>query len=333
MKLSDIGEFGFIDRVAPLGLVRSEGVIKGIGDDCAVISVNGPDYLLVTTDLLVEHVHFMLDWAAPEIVGAKSLAVNLSDIAACGGIPRDAFISLAIPRYIDVEWLDRFYAGMRAEAAEARVNLLGGDTTGSKGHLAINVALTGLVPADEVLFRHTAQPSDAIVLTGPTGRSAAGCDLLLQGLRMGDEAARSLIESHVRPHAHLRHAHILAQSGACTAAIDVSDGLSSDLLHLCSDSGVGAVIREQDIPLDPEVTAAAAKLGKDPLDWVLNGGEDYVLLAGVKRGRLAELRGLFEQEGLGFFPIGEFVTGTRIELQRADGTRRPITGRGWNHFR
>jgi thiamine-monophosphate kinase len=333
VKLTDVGEFGFIDRVAALGMVRSEGVVKGIGDDCAVISLDGPNYLLVTTDLLVERVHFMLDWARPEILGAKSLAVNLSDIAACGGTPRDAFISLAIPPHIDVEWLDGFYAGMRAEAAEAGVNLLGGDTTGSRGHLVINVALTGLVPANEVLLRHTARQTDVIVLTGPTGRSAAGCDLLLQGLRMSDASARPLIESHLLPRAHLRQARILAQSGACTAAIDVSDGLSSDLLHLCSDSGVGAVIRELDIPLDAEVTCAAASQGKEPLEWVLNGGEDYVLLAAVRRERLADIRGLFEREGLDIFPIGEFVPGTGIELARTDGTRQPIPGRGWNHFR
>jgi thiamine-monophosphate kinase len=333
VKLGDVGEFGFIDRIAPLGNVRSDGVVKGIGDDCAVISVHGPEYLLVTTDLLVEHVHFMLDWAAPEIIGAKSLAVNLSDIAACGGSPRDAFISLAIPEYIDVEWLDAFYAGMRDTASAAQVNLLGGDTTRSKGHLVINVALTGLVPSDEVLFRHTAKPTDAIVLTGPTGRSAAGCALLLKGERLSDTAPRPLIESHVLPRAHIRQGRILAQSGACTAAIDVSDGLSSDLLHLCTDSHVAAVMREQDIPLGPDVVRAAQDLGKDPLDWVLNGGEDYVLLAAVRRERLHDLKLLFEREGLDLFSIGEFVPGSGIELVRKDCTRQQIAARGWNHFR
>lgn len=333
MKLSDIGEFGFIDRIAAPGLVRSEGIVKGIGDDCAVISLDGPDYLLVTTDLLVERVHFMLDWAGPEFIGAKSLQVNLSDIAACGGTPRDAFISLAIPSYIDVEWLDGVYKGMREVATEAGVNLLGGDTTGSKGHLTINVAVTGLVPAGQVLFRHTARPTDVIVLTGPTGRSAAGCDLLLQGLRMNDVSARPLIESHLLPRAHLRQARILAQSGACTAAIDVSDGLSSDLQHLCSNSGVGAVIREQGLPVDPDLARVAPSLGKDPLHWVFHGGEDYVLLAAVKRERLTDVMGLFTREGLALFPIGEFVAGTGIEFARIDGTLQSVPGSGWDHFR
>ena len=333
LKLADIGEFGFIDRVASMGNVRPEGVVKGIGDDCAVIGLNGPEYLLITTDLLVERVHFLLDWAQPEIIGAKSLSVNLSDIAACGGVPRDAFISLAVPSYIDVEWLDGLYAGMREVAADAQVNLLGGDTTGSAGHLVINVAVTGLVPREEVLFRHTAQATDLIVLTGPTGRSAAGCDLLLKGLRLSDQAARPLIERHLQPRAHLKEARILAQSGACTAAIDVSDGLSSDLSHVCKDSQVAAVIREQDLPLDPDLIRTAAQMGKDPLHWVLNGGEDYVLLAAVRRESLADLGKLFEQEGCALFPIGEFVPGTGIELARTDGSTQQLGALGWDHFR
>ena len=132
MKLKEIGEFGFINRIAPLGAIRTEGVVKGIGDDCAVIDVGASDYLLLTTDLLVERVHFLRDWASPEIFGAKALAVNLSDIAACGGLPRDAFISLAIPDGTDVDWLDGFYRGMADLARRWDVNLLGGTRPGPR---------------------------------------------------------------------------------------------------------------------------------------------------------------------------------------------------------
>jgi len=333
MKLGDIGEFGFIDRIAPLGRVRPEGVIKGIGDDCAVISLSGAEYLLVTTDLLVENVHFILDWAPAEIIGAKALTVNLSDIAACGGVPRDAFISLAIPPHIDLDWLDGLYRGLAGAARASSVNLLGGDTTRSKGHLVINVAVTGLVRPDEVLLRHTAAAGDIIVLTGPTGRSGAGCDFLLRGVGRDDASARSLIRAHLEPRAHLREARIIAESGAASAAIDVSDGLSSDLAHLCKDSGLGAILREENIPLSPDLIRAGIELGKDPLDWVLHGGEDYVLLAAVKPEQLTSLMGTAERHGCTFFPIGEFVTRGGIEMIRADGTRLPITARGWDHFR
>ncbi|MBI5568659.1 MAG: thiamine-phosphate kinase [Desulfomonile tiedjei] len=333
MKLGDIGEFGFIDRIAPVGMVRPEGVIKGIGDDCAVMSLSGPEYLLVTTDLLVESVHFILDWAPAEIIGAKALTVNLSDIAACGGVPRDAFISIAIPPHIDLDWLDGLYRGLSDAARASSVNVLGGDTTRSKGHLVINVAVTGLVRPQEVLFRHTAAAGDIVVLTGPTGRSGAGCDLLLRGERRDDSSARSLIAAHLEPRAHLREARILAESGAATAAIDVSDGLSSDLAHLCKDSGLGAILREESIPVSPDLVRAGMELGKDPLDWVLHGGEDYVLLAAVKPEELTLIMETAARKGCTFFPIGEFVAGAGIELIRADGTRLPITPRGWDHFR
>ena len=197
MKLKEIGEFGFIDRIAPLGSLRAEGVVKGIGDDCAVISIGGPEHLLVTTDLLVENVHFFMHWAPPEVIGAKALTANLSDIAACGGIPRDVFISLAIPETLDVEWLDSLYRGMADIARTLDVDLLGGDTTGSKRDFAINIAVTGLVPVDEVLFRHTARSNDIIVLTGRTGESGAGLDILLGSPEMPQEVARPLLASHL----------------------------------------------------------------------------------------------------------------------------------------
>lgn len=333
LKLKEIGEFGFIDRIAPLGSLRSEGVVKGIGDDCAVISIGGPDYLLVTTDLLVERVHFLVHWGPPEVLGAKVLTANLSDIAACGGTPRDAFISLAIPEEIDLEWLDGLYRGMADLARTIDVNLLGGDTTGSKTDFVINVALTGLVPANEVLLRHNARADDIIVLTGRTGESAAGLEILLGGRAMPGEVAGSLVAAHLEPRAHLREGRLLAQSGACTAAIDVSDGLSSDLGHICRDSGVGAIVREEQLPIGETLCRAAEILGKDPLDWVLDGGEDYVLLAAVEPGSLQGLQKQFEEEGRHLFTIGQFVAAPKMELVRADGSSQDLIPRGWDHFR
>ncbi len=332
MKLKEIGEFGFINRIAPLGAVRADGVIKGIGDDCAVISVDGPEYLLLTTDLLVERVHFLRDWARPDIFGAKALAVNLSDIAACGGQPRDAFISLAVPDGTEVDWLDGFYRGMADLARKWDVNLLGGDTSGSKSDLMINVTVTGLVPPNEVLFRHTARPGDVIVLTGPLGESGAGLEILLNASDLPEDVSQPLIRAHLEPRPHIEEGRLLASSGACTAAIDVSDGLSSDLGHLCADSSVGAVVFEAKLPLREPLVRAAALMGKDPLHWVLHGGEDYVLLAAVKSEMVEEIRSRAEDRGWNFLPIGEFVEGKGMELVRLDGTHEPLAPRGWDHF-
>jgi thiamine-monophosphate kinase len=307
--------------------------VKGIGDDCAVISIGGADHLLVTTDLLVERVHFLLNWAPPEVIGAKALTVNLSDIAACGGVPREAFISLAIPETTELEWLDGLYRGMTDVARAFDVNLLGGDTTGSMIDFTINITVTGLVPVDEVLFRHTARVDDVIVLTGSTGESGAGLDILLNSPEMSPEISRLLVASHLEPRAHVREGRLLARSRACTAAIDVSDGLSSDLGHICADSGVGAVVYEAQLPISPVLSHAGQITGKDPLDWVLNGGEDYVLLAGVKPGLIGDLQKRFEAEGLKLFPIGRFTAGSAMELVRIDGTRQDLSPRGWDHFK
>jgi len=333
MRLRDVGEFGFIERIAPLGNVRSQGVVKGIGDDCAVISLGGPEYLLVTTDLLVERVHFLMDWAPPEIIGAKALAVNLSDIAACGGWPLDAFISLAVPDAIPLEWLERFYGGMRSLGLTYGVNLLGGDTTGSKGDLVINVAVTGRVPCDEVLLRHTACLGDIIVITGPLGESGAGLEMLLHPRDIASEIAEPLKRAHLNPRPHVEEGRILAESRGCSAAIDVSDGLSSDLWHLCNDSGLGAVLYEDRIPVGDALRRAAAIMGRDTLDWILHGGEDYVLLAALKPDAAEAVQERVKEQGRQLFAIGEFVEGRAMELVKNDGKRMAFTCSGWDHFR
>ncbi|MEW6352001.1 MAG: thiamine-phosphate kinase [Thermodesulfobacteriota bacterium] len=333
MQLEELGEFGFIARVAPACRIRDRGVVKGIGDDCAVVSMEGPDHLLVTKDLLVERVHFRLEWGSAENLGAKALAVNLSDIAACGGVPLDAFVGLAIPPGVDVEWLDGFYKGMTDLAAEYGVNLLGGDTTRSKTDLMISVTVTGTVPRDQVLFRHTARAGDLVVLTGPTGESAAGLEILLRGVPVTTELAQELIHTHLRPRPHVKEGRLLATSGACRAAIDVSDGLLSDLGHICQDSGLGAQLYRERIPVTRSVSEASGLLGKDALHWAFNGGEDYVLIAAVDPRQWDSLLDASRDAGCELTAIGEFVTGSEIVLQTAAGRVTPLTPRGWDHFR
>lgn len=333
MKLKDIGEFGFIERITNLGLIRPEGVLKGIGDDCAVISQNDGSCLLVTTDLLVERVHFMTDWGPAEWLGEKALAVNLSDIAACGGAPRDAFVSLAIPDRIDVEWLDGFYSGLMKLAHAHGVNVLGGDTTGSKTDLVINLAVTGVVARDELLLRSTARADDVIALTGPTGMSAAGLTILINSLELSDHMALPLIRSHLRPRPHLKEGRFLASSQACSAAIDVSDGLVSDLAHICEESGVGALIYETDIPVEDTLFKAAQWGGSDVMDWVLNGGEDYVLLVALSHQESSMVIQRASEAGIDLVPIGKFVQTGKIQMVRLDGTIEDVRPRGWDHFR
>jgi thiamine-monophosphate kinase len=177
MKLSQIGEFGFIDRIKAGCLIREKNVIKAIGDDCCVFRTSGDLVTLLTTDMLVENIHFIRNAMPPFSLGRKALAVNISDIAAMGGTPREAVISIAIPNSVDVEYLDALYDGMKSMAREFDVNLLGGDTTSSPEHLVINIALVGEEAEDEILYRSGAKPGDVIFLTGDVGSSAAGLDI------------------------------------------------------------------------------------------------------------------------------------------------------------
>jgi len=332
LRLSDIGEFGFIDRITPFGLIRPENIVQGIGDDCAVIALDGGQCLLVTTDLLVEKIHFLRSWSSPYLLGRKALAVNVSDIAACGGIPRDAFVSLAIPDDVSVEWLDALYEGLMSFAREFDINVLGGDTTRSKKDLVINIALTGLVSRDEVLLRNTARPGDVIVLTGQTGLSAAGCHLLLHDLDLPEDLASPLKTAHLDPRPHVKEGRFLVASQCCSTAIDVSDGLSSDLGHICSQSGVGALLYEDRVPITDLLRSACRQMGQDPLDWALHGGEDYVLIAAIKEDCPARLEKNARDLGIEIFPIGVLVKEKGMKIQRISGIIEELSPGGWNHF-
>jgi thiamine-monophosphate kinase len=333
MRLSEIGEFGFINRIAAMGAAPRPSVIKGIGDDCAVIDVGGPDYLLVTTDLLVEKVHFLMDRGGPQELGAKAIAVNVSDIAACGGTPQAAFVSVAIPENTAVECLEAFYSGMNAAAALYEMDILGGDTTRSMTDLVVNVAVTGLVPKRGALYRKGAQPGDFIALTGPVGESAAGLAVLLSRDYESDERFKPLVHAHLRPRAHVKEGSILSESGVCHAAIDVSDGLSSDLGHICEESGVGAIVWEKDLHKSKALMDAGNLMGRDPIEWVLHGGEDYVLLAAVQPEGLADLDARFRSEGMDLVVIGRFIEGSETLIEGCDGSLRPLSVGGWDHFR
>ncbi len=333
MKLSELGEFAFIDRITPgCQAADPSRVLRGIGDDAAVIEAGG-DLLLVTTDMLIEQVHFLRGTISFRQLGYKSLAVNLSDIAAMGGVPHEAFISIAIPPTVSVEELDQLYDGMKALARDAGVNVLGGDTTGSKVDLCINIAVTGSVPRGEVLYRTGALVGDRILVSGTLGDSAGGLVVLLERPDLPDEVAQALLQAHYLPQLYLTEARILATSGAAHAAIDLSDGLASDLRHICRGSGVGAVVDVPSLPLSAPLRQLCAATGHDLLRLALGGGEDYRLLATVDPGRVAELRStVAERTGRTLFDIGEIVTGDAIRLRHADGTCAPLELSGFDHF-
>ena len=333
MKLTELGEFAFIDRITP-GCQTGDPsrVIRGIGDDAAVIDT-GDGLLLVTTDMLVERVHFLRGTISYRQLGYKALAVNLSDIAAMGGVPREAFIAIAIPPTVAVEELDELYDGMKTLARSTGVNLVGGDTTGSRADLCLSIAVTGSVPTDQVLYRSGARVGDRILVTGTLGDSAGGLTILLEGSRLSDDVERTLLAAHYLPELYLAEARLLAASGAAHAAIDLSDGLASDLRHVCKASGVGAIVDEAALPLSEALRQLCAATGHDLLRLALGGGEDYRLLVTVDPSRVGELQALIaERTGRTLFDVGEIVAGGSIRLRSDDGSCRELELTGFDHF-
>ena len=240
MKFSEIGEFGFIESIKKECITSWEKVIKGIGDDCAVFGPFSGRFLLFTTDMLVEDIHFLKDGITPYQLGWKAVAVNLSDIAAMGGSPRAMLISIGIPVERNVESIQDLYRGMKDICEQYGVNIIGGDTVASPDRLIINVSLIGDAKEDEILYRSGAGPGDKIYVTGNTGDSYAGLKILRHEISCPQSVVEHFTRAHNRPEPLVEAGRIIATSHLASAMIDTSDGLLSDLGHICTESGVGA---------------------------------------------------------------------------------------------
>jgi thiamine-monophosphate kinase len=333
MKLKDIGEFGFIDRISKGCLIRSDGVVQAIGDDAAAFEIAKGQLTLVTTDLLVERVHFLRDATTGFDLGYKALAVNLSDIAAMGGIAREAFISIAMPTDCDLGFLEDLYRGMQYLAGQHAVNLLGGDTTSSKADLVINVCVVGHVSRRHLLTRSAAYPGDHIFTTGFLGDSRAGLYLILNAMAPSTEDHKELYEAHVRPYPYLAEGAFLAAQPGVNAAIDLSDGLSSDLGHILSASGVGARLYREKIPISPHLQSFCARFGFEAPDYALTGGEDYTLVVTVAADQADTVKQLYEKRfGRQLFELGEITNSGKLEHVDAAGRITIVPASGWNHF-
>ena len=334
MTLEQIGEFGLIERISQGCLIRPGSVLRGIGDDAAAVTVTGDKILLLTTDLLVEGVHFLRRAVSGFDLGYKALAVNLSDIAAMGGIAREALTSIAVPPGCEIGFIEELYRGMKALAGEYKVNIIGGDTTGARSDLAISVTVTGCVEKEDMLCRDGARIGDIICLTGFPGESAAGLHLILNRADAVPAAFDRLLDRHRRPQPHLLEGRWLARMGAVHAAIDISDGLGSDLGHVIRQSGVGARIDARRLPVSDLLKTFSRCLGLEPLDYVLDGGEDYILLCTVSPGKMSSLSAGFEKKfGRPLHRIGEITASSHIDLVDESGKARMISPKGWNHFR
>ena len=333
MDLRDIGEFGLIERIRS-GCVSVPGrSIKGIGDDAAVIDTGTDRVQLVTTDMLLEGVHFDCATISGRDLGAKSLCVNLSDIAAMGGEALDAYVSLGIAANTALDFLDDFYDGLKALARQFDVNIMGGDTTRSPQGLVVSITVTGQAEREQVLYRSGARKGDVVCLTGPIGASSAGLFMLQGGIDPENDAETRLIDTHLRPLPHLAQGRFLSQTGAVHAAIDISDGLAADLGHILQQNRVGARIFAGQLPVPDALADLARRHGRDPLQWMLHGGEDYILLVCIDPDAAGAIKRSFQKHfKQPLYAIGEVSASNRIELVDETGRATPIPASGWDHF-
>ncbi len=334
MNLRDIGEFGFIKRISRGCLIRPQNVIKAIGDDAAAFIPAPGQVILVTTDLLVERIHFLRDATSGFNLGYKALSVNLSDIAAMGGIAREAFISIAVPENCLIEYLEDLYNGKKTLAAEFDVNLLGGDTTRSKADLIINISVVGYAFEKEILYRNTAQHGDIICTTGFLGDSRAGLYLIMNDIKADSNELKALLNAHVIPKQYLREGRFLALQGGVHAVIDVSDGLSSDIGHIAEESNVGIRLYSEKIPVSNNLEKFCARFDFDPVEYAFAGGEDYTLLCTISPEKVNHIAANYVKRFRNpLYQIGEITDSGKMELILSNGQIRSFTPSGWDHFK
>jgi len=326
-NLADLGEFGFISRIAA-SVQTGTGVVTGIGDDAAVTALTPGMQLLTSTDMLLEDVHFCHSWHDPYRLGRKSLAASISDIASMGGIPRWSLLSLAIPAGTPLEFLDELTCGYLAMAAEHGVALIGGDTCSSKHGLAISVTIMGEQTPELILRRSGAQTGDDIWVTGTLGDAAMGLSLA----EKGGEGDEFLLSRLLDPTPRTAAGIALAGSGLVTAMIDVSDGILADFGHIAELSGVGGIIRLADLPLSPQFRAVAAGFPSFPHALALSGGEDYELCFTAHPDGREKIARLMKKCGVEASPVGIVASLPEVVVHDAAGQPFHLLHQGFNHF-
>ena len=330
MDLRKIGEFGLIRKIRAWAHTSDPSLIQGIGDDVAVMKM-GEKALLATTDILIEGVHFNRSWTDPYRLGKKSLAVNLSDIAAMGGVPRYFLITLGLPSSLSLSFVSRLYRGLKEEAKRFDVDLVGGDTSLAE-RLTINICLLGEGRRRNLVFRKGARIGDDLFVSGTLGDSSLGLILLRE--KGSRRRSRSLIEKHLSPCPQLSLGQALANQRLATAMIDVSDGLLADTNHILEESKVGALLWEARVPLSRSYKENIGRYSKDPLSLALRGGEDYELLFTSSPRVRTSVSSLATSLRIPVTRIGTILPQREgLRVARTDGKEYSPSRLGFDHFR
>lgn len=329
-------ESEIISRLRKLASGNDE-VVLGIGDDAAVIKTSGGRDLIACCDLLVEGVHFRAEWTPPRLLGRKALAVNLSDVAAMGGVPKFAMMSIALPLWCSSEFVDELFEGVFELADASAVSIIGGDTSSSRDSLFIDVAVIGECESGKAVTRRGAKVGDTIYISGALGASALGLSLLEDGFRLNDsqdigDPRRRPVLKHLAPEPQSKLGRALGETGLATAMIDISDGLSTDLWHILDESGVGGVIHASAIPIDECVRSITSPLANiDPLKLALNGGEEYELLFTAPPENANALAALSDALGVKLNAIGDIIAQRGLQLVR-NAALESLQPAGYEHL-
>lgn len=334
-SISELGEFGLIDHLTQHFEITQKSTIKGIGDDAAVLEFKSKQ-LVVTTDLLVEHVHFDLAYMPLKHLGYKAVMVNLSDVYAMNANATQITVSLAISSRFPLEALEELYAGIETAAKVYGVDVIGGDTTSSVTGLIISITALGEVDKNDVVYRSGAKPNDLLVVTGDLGAAYMGLQILEREKEVFKVNPNNqpdldlysyIIERQLKPEARKDIVKLLKDLNVKpTAMIDISDGLSSEIIHLCKQSNVGAVLYENKIPLDPQVISTCEEFNIDSTTIALNGGEDYELLMTIAQDDYSKIKGNPNLTIIGYMTEKE----NGMHLITRGETQIPLIAKGWN---
>lgn len=331
-----MNERQIIQTIADLTVSEARGLVQGIGDDCAVIRKDDRLVWLLTLDTLIDSVHFDCSWHPPEKLGRKAVSVNVSDIAAMGGRPLFVLLSLGLPKGFDKTWFTDFSRGMAQACEEYGCCVIGGDTVCSPEGINLSLTVIGEADQEAVVYRHGAVVGDTVWVSGQLGYAAAGLALFKKGVPPLPQH-QVLLEAHLNPRAQAVLGSKLGTSGLVHAMQDLSDGLATDLAHLCTASRVGATVQNDALPGRAVLTALAASTELDPQELMLSGGEDYQLLFTARPEHSGRLQEIAAHCGQAITAIGTITKerGVRLSTSAASGGRRetPISYAGYDHFR
>lgn len=333
MMVRELGEFALLARLQQrLQPTDALPVVRGIGDDCAVLRPADGHDLLVTTDTQEEGVHFRRDWSTPEDIGWRCLAVNVSDIAAMGGVPLGAVVALSLPETLAVAFVEAMYDGLSAIAEAYDCPIIGGNISKSTERLSVTITVLGAAPRDGAVYRASARTGDDIWVTGDLGAAKAGLEALIHPQAVAGLPTDAVLARYRRPRPRFREAQFLRQHGA-RSLIDLSDGLSSDLAHICEASGVGARLHADRIPISDETRTVADALGLDALTFALHGGEDFELCLTTPPDTAEALeQGFRNRFDCRLTRIGSIQAGAGVTLCHSDGGEVPLIAGGYDHF-